>query len=285
MPLFSIIVPFYNAQKTLAETLVSIKNQQNTQWELIAVNDGSTDNSLAIYEEITHDWSNVTLINQENKGLGVARNIAAKKASGTWLVFLDADDIWSNNKLDVLEGAIAHQHDVDFMYHAIFERYANGILRKRKLRPIQNTRGFIYTGNPFVPSAIAIKKNAFLKFHGFVEDRNQVEDLGFWFTLLDAKINMKAINKPLTIYRMGEGITANLNDHLQKVEVAAKEACQKKLISAAERDYFLTHKNYEAARQLHKLGDFKQAIEFYQKGHSTLKSKCLVALCKIKFRV
>lgn len=97
-PLVSIIIPVFNAEKYIAETLKSALNQTWPNKEIIVVNDGSTDNSLAIAESFKQ--AGVQLITQTKKGASAARNAGLKKAQGEYIQFLDADDIISVNKIE-----------------------------------------------------------------------------------------------------------------------------------------------------------------------------------------
>ena len=90
--IISFIIPVYNAESTLDKCLRSIINQENSSWEIIAVNDGSTDSSLAILNNLASDNSKIKIINQENAGPGIARNIGMQHAKGEYIAFVDADD-------------------------------------------------------------------------------------------------------------------------------------------------------------------------------------------------
>jgi glycosyltransferase involved in cell wall biosynthesis len=281
MPYFSVLIPAYNAAQTVAETLQSLAKQSFVDFEVIVVNDGSTDATEAIINHEASAFKAFRVIAQTNHGLGHARNAAAKQASSTWLVFLDADDVWAPNKLQVLHDAIASNPAAEFVYHPIFEKYPNGHLRKRKFSPVKNLDDFVRKGNPFVPSAVAIKKEIYLAAGGFVEDRTQVEDLYLWFKLLAEKCVLLALHQPLTVYRVGAGVTANLAEHLQKVEHACRAAQTLGHITQHQAETFLQHKNYEAARQLHKLGKFDEALGFYNRiAQPLIKTKVLWFLAK-----
>lgn len=283
MPQFSIIIPVYNAAATLPQTLESVAKQSFTDFEVILVDDGSTDNSALVIAAETKEWANCQVVSQENKGLGHARNMAAKAASADWLVFLDADDYWAADKLLVLNQAIQQNPKAELFYHAIFEKYPNGSMRKRAFWEVHKLADFIEKGNPFVPSAMAIKRDVFLNASGFTEDRNQVEDLLLWFKLLADGINVHAINRPLTVYQVGVGVTANLMEHLEKVKNALADAKEAGYISATQEATFMQRKNYEAARQLHKLADFAKAGEFYALlPEPSTKQRMLAALCRLK---
>lgn len=117
-PLFSIIIPVYNSQKTIKRTLLSVLNQTFSNYEIVVVNDGSTDSSLKVMEEFSR-YSQVTLINQINAGVSAARNSGLQQASGEYVLFLDADDwvdddflmifkqnldTWSTESVDLIVG-------------------------------------------------------------------------------------------------------------------------------------------------------------------------------------
>lgn len=89
---FSIIVPVYNSAKYLQKCLDSLCNQTHTDYEIICVNDGSTDNSLSILEEYKSKYSQLRFYNQENKGVSAARNLGLKVANGDYIMFCDSDD-------------------------------------------------------------------------------------------------------------------------------------------------------------------------------------------------
>ncbi len=286
MPQFSVIIPIYNAAETLAQALQSVQSQTFADWEIVAVNDGSNDQSAVIFAEICGDDSRAKLLQQPNAGLGNARNVAVQHAKGTWLVFLDADDYWSPNKLEILAKKIATQPEVDFFYHPILELSKSGLMRERNFRPAKNADEFLRFGNPFVPSAVALKKSVFLAAGGFVEDRNQVEDLLLWLRLFKRGTQFKALKSALTIYRVGFGVTSHLEEHLQKVTKSIEVAETDNLISVPQKVAFLNQKNYEAARQLHKQGLFNASRNYYKKVVAGgFKKQILALLCALHIKM
>jgi len=99
---FSVIVPVYNVEKFLAKCLDSVLNQDFDDYEIIAVNDGSTDSSPEILDEYSKKTDKLKVINQKNKGLGGARNTAIEAAGGEFLVFVDSDDFIPREMLSTL---------------------------------------------------------------------------------------------------------------------------------------------------------------------------------------
>ena len=126
MPKFSIIIPVYNVEKYLKKCLESIKNQSYKDYEVIIVNDGSTDKSKDILDE--YDYK---VINQKNQGLSVARNNGVKKAKGKYLIFVDSDDYIEKDYVEVLYNNLIKE-DADLSCCSLYEVFKNEIKNKSK---------------------------------------------------------------------------------------------------------------------------------------------------------
>ena len=114
MPKVSVIIPVYNSEKYLSECLDSVVNQTLKDIEIICVNDGSKDSSLRILEEYASKDNRVKIINQENKGAGLARNSGLEIAQGEYLSLLDSDDIFEHDMLEILYKK-AKEKDTDIL--------------------------------------------------------------------------------------------------------------------------------------------------------------------------
>lgn len=112
MPEISVILPIYNAEKFIRTTIDSILNQSFPDFELICVNDGSTDRTLELLQGYASSDSRISIINQSNSGPGIARNAGLDNASARYVIMLDADDIYKPNMLEELF-ARAEQDDCD----------------------------------------------------------------------------------------------------------------------------------------------------------------------------
>ena len=99
MPQISVIIPAYNAEQTIQETIKSVQKQTLLDFELIVINDGSKDKTLEIVKSIKDERLNV--FSYENGGLPIARNRGISKANGEYIAFLDADDLWTPDKLEL----------------------------------------------------------------------------------------------------------------------------------------------------------------------------------------
>ena len=114
MPTVSVIIPAYNAERTIVKTITSVQDQTFSDWELIVINDGSTDGTLQLLHEIND--SRLKIFSYPNRGLSVARNRGIARAQGEFIAFLDADDLWTSDKLQVQLEALQKKTEAGFAY-------------------------------------------------------------------------------------------------------------------------------------------------------------------------
>lgn len=114
MSTVSVIIPAYNAAKTILETIQSIQQQTFSDFELIVINDGSTDETLEVLATISDP--RLKIFSYENGGLPVARNRGIEQATGEYLSFIDADDLWTPNKLESQLAALDQHPDAGVAY-------------------------------------------------------------------------------------------------------------------------------------------------------------------------
>ncbi len=121
--LISVIIPFYNAQNFLAEAINSVQSQTYIHWELLLINDGSTDRSTDIAKEFAERDSRIKLLSlSRNAGAGVSRNLGTTKATGDYIAFLDADDRWIPKKLEIqLQFMLKHHCSVSYSSYALID--------------------------------------------------------------------------------------------------------------------------------------------------------------------
>lgn len=134
--LLSIIVPAYNVERYISSCIESILNQPFQDFEIIIVNDGSTDGTLHICETLAASDSRIIVIDQENGGLGNARNRALDIARGKYISFIDSDDAISNDfyeNISILE----KDETIDFVRVPILFLDNKGKILKRKMRKLR----------------------------------------------------------------------------------------------------------------------------------------------------
>ncbi len=137
---FSIVIPVYNVAPYLRECVDSVLAQNSTDYEIILVDDGSTDNSPAICDEYAEKYSQIKVIHKANGGLSDARNFGIKKAQGDYLMFLDSDDFWNRENVLLDLHNIIKENNPDLIIHELssFYNLEKIIPRKFKNKEIQN---------------------------------------------------------------------------------------------------------------------------------------------------
>lgn len=131
----SIIVPMYNVQDCLEECLNSLVGQSYENLEIIIVNDGSTDGSLAIAEEYGRRDERIVLVNQENRGLSSARNLGISRATGDYVMFVDSDDYIDRETCEKLSNTVNEDY-ADLVVFGLTYLYG-GRLEKRKVSSVE----------------------------------------------------------------------------------------------------------------------------------------------------
>ena len=122
MKKISIIIPIYNVEKYIRSCLESLFQQDldESDFEVILINDGSKDNSMERISDIIKAHQNIITINQKNKGLSIARNIGLKKASGEYILFVDSDDLLISHRLKrLVQEAITSKADMIIADYAV----------------------------------------------------------------------------------------------------------------------------------------------------------------------
>lgn len=127
-PLVSVITPAYNAERFIGETIESVLKQTYPHWEMIIVDDKSTDRTVEIVESYVKQDSRIKLIQLEkNSGSAVARNTAMDNAKGRYLAFLDSDDLWMEEKLEK-QLKFMQENDIAFSFTKYVRMKENGEL-------------------------------------------------------------------------------------------------------------------------------------------------------------
>ena len=214
MSLVSIITPVFNAEKFIRKTIECVLAQTYLQWELILVDDGSTDASAQAIEPYLID-SRIKYLYQDNQGQGKARNTGIQNSTGDFIAFLDADDLWIPEKLD-LQMAVFKMQDVDVTYSDAFIIDSEGVLAKQVMETGSIRSGLeaekeslrkLIRGIIFIPIlTVLLKREAITSVEGFDEsiDLRNAEDFDLWIRMASQGSKFFFEDRCLSYYRIHE---------------------------------------------------------------------------------
>lgn len=211
-PIVSIILPVYNAAPYLHEAVESVLNQTLDDLEIIAIDDGSTDDSLNILKSFSEQDSRVKVFSRENRGISYTLNEAASLSSGKYIARMDADDICAPERIAKQVFALeAEQSDICGTWCTTFG-YANELIRY----PLSDTdiKLSMIFNSPFCHPSVMFKKEVFETVH-YDSDKNGAEDYDFWIRAAHAGFKMANVAEPLLFYRVHEGQVSVTGSHKQ----------------------------------------------------------------------
>jgi glycosyltransferase involved in cell wall biosynthesis len=220
MPRFSVIIPLYNKAPYIRKAVESVMAQTCGDWELIVVDDGSTDGGGYNVKDISD--SRIRLVRQENAGVGAARNKGVSLSTAPYITFLDADDWWEPTFLEEMSGLIA-RHPTAGIYGTGYYIVKNG---RKRLAPIGVSEEFaegeinyctVYAKTlcmPLTSITVAIPREVFDETGGFKPHLKLGEDFDLWIRIA-LKHKVVLLNKPLSNYNQDVDITNRGTHHLR----------------------------------------------------------------------
>lgn len=194
-PLISVIIPCFNSEKYIEDTLKSVLNQSYQNFEIIVVDDESTDNSYQIVKQMALNDNRIKNYKITHSGRpSVPRNFGIEKAAGSLIAFLDSDDLWTKEKLKYQLKYLENNPDISFVYsmsitfgdvNLFSERYE---LFPLPFRAARIKEDLILIGNTIPLSSVLIRKEVLEKAGGFDEDPEQkLEDYDMWLKLSETE--------------------------------------------------------------------------------------------------
>ena len=224
MAFFSVIVPNYNSGELLEKAIRSCQQQTYSDWEMIVVDNNSDDCSGALVGKL-NDFR-IRQIQIDNHGIiAASRNLGASFATGTYLAFLDADDTWNPDKLNLVKSAIDRENS-EFIYHKL-----KRVPKRRYLRPNTGSNyrksqiDILMAGNRIPNSSVVMSRRLFSKLGGFDESPELVasEDFDLWIRVADTKTPMFFLHRVLgTYFESADGMNSSERRILSAVAVLNK---------------------------------------------------------------
>jgi glycosyltransferase involved in cell wall biosynthesis len=209
----SIIIPAYNAEKTIADTLDSVLSQTHQDWETIVVDDGSTDATAEITRGFAERDARIRMIQQANGGESAARNSGIALAHYDWLLFLDADDWISPLYLERMATALISDPALDAV-HCRFARVARDGTHviEKYVPPVGDMFSTLARRATFPPHACIVRKKLVEEVGNFDTSLRTSPDWDLWQRIARTGARFGAVGEVLAFYRMSPN-SASLNAH------------------------------------------------------------------------
>ncbi|MDC0253300.1 glycosyltransferase [Bacteriovoracales bacterium] len=275
-PFISVIIPTFNSENFIEETLLSVFKQTYQNFEVIVSDDGSSDQTIKKVKNLHTKFPQIklTILQNKHSGPGENRNKGVAKSSGEWISFLDSDDLWKENKLQ-LTSEVIEKKQFDLVCHHEYMIDGNKkTLLDHKKKHLKNLHPFIslLRSNSLSPSATTLKKKTFLKVGGFDKNLPSAQDFDLWLRLAQLRdFKIYHMEKPLGEYIVREGsISSNPLKRLRCMLIIAQK--YKEGIQEYSRSPLLETLRYKglaysvAGRQLLFRKQFFSGIRFFLMG-------------------
>jgi len=268
--MISVVIPLYNKEKQIAATLRSVFNQTFQDFEVVIVNDGSTDSSVSVVESLGD--SRIRLINQKNSGVSAARNRGIDEAKGAFIAFLDADDEWKPEYLETQMSLVRKYPQCDVFVTNYEFRDETGKVTSTIIRklPFQGETGILTnyfevascSHPPICSISIMVRQVAIKSVGGFPIRIKSGEDLLTWARLA-CRYQIAYCCKPLAIFNVeGYEVSERPKRVPAEDDIVGRELMNlKKEFNPAYIDRYISHWHKMRSSVYMRLGMRKQSIK------------------------
>lgn len=270
MPIFSVIIPAYNSEKFIGETIESVLAQTFTDFELIIVNDGSKDKTGDIIAKFKKNDSRVKILTTLNSGIpAIAANVGINTAKGKYIAFLDHDDLWKKNKLETCYGLFLSNPEIGFIANDVEIFSESTQLTAKSGAPVEINKlstENILSGNYFNTfSMLAVKRDVFDKI-GFLDTNLLVfADYEMIIRMTSCNIPHIFLSEPLVTYRVHPNNTSAINKSGNRRVEDLKYIINKHKTIFSEHKKSLSVIFHAIARLQLYLGNKKESILYFKK--------------------
>lgn len=201
--LVSIIMPAFNAEKTIVQSIESVSHQTYHHWELIIINDGSSDNTETLIQHWVEKDSRIKYYpNASNQGVSYSRNRGMSLAKGEWIAFLDSDDLWVSHKLEIqLHQMQKSNHQFSFTGVTFIDEEGHPYHGNMEVKERLHYKHLLKHNS--ISCSSVIMHSSLIKYASFEGDQMS-EDYASWLNILKELKECVGINQPLLIYRMSK---------------------------------------------------------------------------------
>jgi glycosyltransferase involved in cell wall biosynthesis len=270
--LISVVIPTYNRADDLKKAIESVINQTYADWELLVIDNHSTDHTREIIDNIND--KRIRLFEIDNQGvIAASRNLGINNSKGKYVAFLDSDDIWTEDKLEksmfwLNQGYDVVYHDMDIVSNNFFYFGPHQFTTRKLEQPVYSD--LLVNGNTLPTSSVVVEKGMLLKANGFNESIEFIagEDYDLWIRLSEMTQRFKKVDG--TLGNLSKG---NDNEFSSLRLILILSELQKKYISrlspSEQAQAYLNWIEYAYGRSLYNQKKFKKAKNHLLKVYST----------------
>lgn len=269
-PLVSVIIPVYNSEKYIRDTIESVLKQTYKNFEIIVVDDGSTDITKIIIDELKKKDSRIQYIFQSNQGQSAARNKGIEYAKGKYIAFLDADDLFLPDKVEQQVAYLEAHPDCDISYSKIyhfFDTDPNNLYYFDLPHPSGNLFSELLRTNFINPLSVMLKKELLDKYGGFENEFRRMDEQYLWIKLSLNGARFCYIERALGLYRMHKKSLTHEKGHLKLTQEKYLEvlALLRSQLSAEEIERYHIPFLEKKAKQKLRIGKLMAGNNFFAK--------------------
>ena len=266
MPKVSVVIPVYNRANLVQEAIESVLAQTYNDLEIVVIDDGSTDDSLAVLQSF---GGKIRTLSQANSGKGLARNAGIRSSAGVYIAFLDSDDVWESSKLEkqisILESSSSNWAYTDAYKFKEHRKNVVGFVSEKSDQNKGNVAAALLIKDFIVTSSVIVHRDVFSDV-GVFTDAPKAQDWDLWLRIA-ASYPIEYVDEPLVGYRLHPHMnTAThkpldaLNYHLQVIDNAINFAPK---VYKPVRNKAIANQYVKAGNSFAAIGELDQARNMY----------------------
>jgi glycosyltransferase involved in cell wall biosynthesis len=246
-PIVSIISPSFNSERYISETIGSIINQTFQNWELLIVDDGSNDNSLEVIRYFIHKENRIRLISlKRNYGPAYARNLGIQLAKGRYIAFLDSDDLWHMDKLDI-QIKYMNENNLAFTFTTYRKIDEQGKLIGKRIKAPK-----VLDYNDLLKSCVigclTVIYDQVLLGKQFMPNFPKAQDYALWLKIMKKGVKAWGIDHELAYYRIRKSSISS--NKISKAYYQWKIYREQEILGFFQSIYYMTHYTYHGFKKM-----------------------------------
>lgn len=265
-PLFSVVMPCYNCEATLAAAVLSVMAQTCGDFELLLIDDGSSDSTLTLAQMFARMDPRVRVLTQPNAGVAATRNRGVREARGSLVAFLDADDWWASRKLAAHRDLHTQKADLDASFARIrFIPEDPDLAHTESTVPAERLSVMQVLGENSVctMSNVVVRRDCFLRTNGFREHMSFAEDQEWLARIIADGAQVLGLDRMLVFYRTSEG---GLSSQLDRMYAGWRSFAYDYAAPEQVRKSEAVYCRYLARRALRLPGSSRTALHYTVRG-------------------